>query len=65
MTGFATTWRYVQEATALLAAAADNLATTMQRVRRLAYAILDGTLIPIDRFAEQWPYYPGNTNATV
>ncbi|MEE6311059.1 transposase family protein [Plantactinospora veratri] len=57
--GVATAWRYVQEAIALLAAAAEDLATTMQRVRSLAYAILDGTLIPIDRVAEQKPYYSG------
>ena len=31
----------------------------MQRIRRLAYAILDGTLIPIDRVADQKPYYSG------
>lgn len=29
----------------------------MGRIRRLAYAILDGTLIPIDRVAAQKPYY--------
>ncbi|MFD6262689.1 transposase family protein [Micromonospora chalcea] len=57
--GVATAWRYVQEAIALLAAAADDLATAMQRIRRLAYAILDGTLIPIDRVADQRPYYSG------
>jgi hypothetical protein len=39
--GVATAWRYVQEAIALLAAAADDLATAMRRIRRLAYAILD------------------------
>jgi hypothetical protein len=54
-----TAWRYVQEAIALLAAAADDLATAMDRIRRLAYAILDGTLIPIDRVADQKPYYSG------
>ncbi len=27
--------------------------------QRLAYAILDGTLIPIDRLADQQPYYSG------
>lgn len=26
---------------------------------RLAYAILDGTLIPIDQVADQRPYYSG------
>jgi hypothetical protein len=28
----------------------------MARIRLLAYAILDGTLIPIDRVADQKPY---------
>jgi hypothetical protein len=31
----------------------------MGRIRTLAYAILDGTLIPIDRVADQKPYYSG------
>jgi hypothetical protein len=31
----------------------------MNRVRVLAYAILDGTLISIDRVADQKPYYSG------
>jgi hypothetical protein len=31
----------------------------MRRIRQLAYAILDGTLIPIDRAADQKPYYSG------
>jgi hypothetical protein len=57
--GVSTAWRYVQEAIVLLAEAADDLATAMQRIRRLAYAILDGTLIPIDRVADQKPYYSG------
>ncbi|MEU4383458.1 transposase family protein [Micromonospora echinofusca] len=57
--GVATAWRYVQEATALLAASADDLVTAMKRIRILAYAILDGTLIPIDRVADQKPYYSG------
>jgi Helix-turn-helix of DDE superfamily endonuclease len=57
--GVSTAWRYVQEAIALLAAAADDLATAMNRIRRLAYAILHGTLIPIDRVADQKPYYSG------
>ena len=55
----ATAWRYVREAVNLLAAAADDLPAAMQRIRRLAYAILDGTLIPIDRVAAQKPYYSG------
>ncbi len=31
----------------------------MRRIRLLAYAILDGTLIPTDRVAKQKPYYSG------
>ena len=31
----------------------------MNRIRRLAYAICDGTLIPIDRVHDQKPYYSG------
>lgn len=47
----ATVWRYLREAVDLLAA--------MRRAARLAYAILDGTLVPIDRVADQRPYYSG------
>ena len=57
--GVATAWRYVQEAIALLSAATDDLDTAMRRIRLLAYAILDGTLISIDRVAEQRPYDSG------
>ena len=57
--GVTTAWRYVREAVDLLAAAADDLTTAMVRIRRLAYAILDGTLIPIDRVRDQKPYYSG------
>jgi hypothetical protein len=57
--GVSTAWRYVREAVDLLAAAAGDLATAMGRIRTLAYAILDGTLIPIDRVADQKPYYSG------
>jgi hypothetical protein len=52
-------WRYVREAVELLAAAADNVQATVARAARLAYAILDGTLIPIDRVYDQKPYYSG------
>jgi len=57
--GVTTAWRYVREAINLLAATADDLQAAMTRIRLLAYAILDGTLIPIDRVAEQKPYYSG------
>jgi len=57
--GVATAWRYVREAVDLLAATADDLDTAMTHIRALAYAILDGTLIPIDRVADQKPSYSG------
>lgn len=49
--GVATTtaWRSVREAVDLLAGLADDLRAAMVRAARLAYAILDGTLLPIDR----------------
>jgi hypothetical protein len=57
--GVTTAWRYVREAIDLLAATADDLDAAMGRLRLLAYAILDGTLVPIDRVADQEPYYSG------
>jgi hypothetical protein len=54
-----TVWRYLRETAELLSAHAADLAEAMRRVTRLAYAILDGTLIPIDRVADQRPYYSG------
>ncbi len=57
--GSATAWRYVREAVDLLAARADDVAAAGRRAARLAYAILDGTLVPIDRVADQKPYYSG------
>ena len=55
----ATAWRYVHEAITLLAGTADDLTAAIKRIRLLAYAILDGTLIPIDRVHDQKPYYSG------
>jgi hypothetical protein len=57
--GTSTAWRYAREAITLLAAHADDLETATLRAAQLAYAILDGTLIPIDRVADQKPYYSG------
>ncbi len=54
-----TAWRYIREAVDLLAATAPTLTQAMTGIARLAYAILDGTLIPIDRVANQKPYYSG------
>jgi hypothetical protein len=53
--GVTTAWRYVRETIDLLAATADDVDTAMARIRLLAYATLDGTLIPIDRVADQKP----------
>ncbi|GII23368.1 transposase family protein [Planosporangium mesophilum] len=57
--GTATAWRYVREVVDLLAALAPDLHAAATHTQRLAYAILDGTLIPIDRVADQRPYYSG------
>lgn len=57
--GVTTAWRYVREAIDLLAAYAEDLQAAMNKIRLLAYAILDGTLIPIDRVADQKPYFSG------
>jgi hypothetical protein len=57
--GTTTAWRYVREAVGLLAGLADDVHTTARRAARLAYAILDGTLVPTDRVADQKPYYSG------
>jgi hypothetical protein len=54
-----TVWRYLREAVDLLAAHAADLAEATRRAARLAYAIIDGTLVPIDRVADQKPYYSG------
>lgn len=59
----ATAWRYVQEAIVLLATAADDLATAMERIPRLAYAILDGTLIRSTGSPTSGRTTRGNTSA--
>jgi hypothetical protein len=57
--GIATVYRYVREAIEVLAALAPSLAEAMQTASRLAFVILDGTLLPIDRIAADTPYYSG------
>lgn len=47
--GTTTAWRYVREAVDLVAALADDVHTAARKASRLAYAIGDGTLLPIDR----------------
>ncbi|WP_098896357.1 transposase family protein [Streptomyces sp. rh206] len=57
--GVATAYRYIREAVDLLAGLAPTLEQAMETVRRKAYVILDGTLLPIDRIAADRPYYSG------
>jgi DDE superfamily endonuclease/Helix-turn-helix of DDE superfamily endonuclease len=57
--GLATVYRYIREALDLLAATAPTLDQAVYRASRRVYLILDGTLIPIDRIAEDRPYYSG------
>ncbi len=57
--GVATVCRYLREAIDLLAAQAPSLEQAVYQAARLVYLILDGTLVPIDRVAEDRPYYSG------
>jgi hypothetical protein len=57
----ATCWRYVNEAVELLARRAPKLREALRKAERekMAYVIIDGTLIPIDRIAADRPFYSG------
>ncbi|MEV6796604.1 transposase family protein [Streptomyces sp. NPDC051320] len=57
--GVATVYRYIREAVDDLAVLAPSLAEAMKTMRAKAYVILDGTLLPIDRIADDTPYYSG------
>ncbi|NYV73517.1 transposase [Streptomyces sp. UH6] len=57
--GIATAYRYIREAVDLLAALAPTPEQAMETVRKKAYVILDGTVLPIDRIAADRPYYSG------
>ena len=56
-----TAWRQVNEAVDLLAARAPELAAALHAAARrgLAYLVLDGTLIPIDRVKADRPFFSG------
>jgi len=56
-----TCWRYVNETVELLAARAPKLRAALRTAKRqgLAYVVIDGTLIPIDRVAADRPFYSG------
>jgi hypothetical protein len=56
-----TCWRYVNETIDLLAARAPTLRSALGKAKRagMAYVIIDGTLIPVDRVAADRPFYSG------
>lgn len=54
-----TAWRYVADTLELLADLAEDIDQVGQRIGSLAWALLDGTLIPTDRVAGQRCYYSG------
>ncbi|KOG35897.1 transposase family protein, partial [Streptomyces viridochromogenes] len=57
--GIATVHRCIREAVEALAALAPSPAEAMRTIREKAFAILDGTLLPIDRIAADTPYCSG------
>lgn len=54
--GIATAYRYIRQAVDLLADLAPTLDQAMETVRKKAYVILDGTVLPIERIAADRPY---------
>lgn len=54
-----TAWRYVHDTLALLAALAEDIDQVSHRIGALAWVLLDGTLVPIDRVAGQRRFYSG------
>jgi hypothetical protein len=63
-----TCWRYVNETVELLAQRAPNPRQALRKANRqgVAYVVIDGTLIPIDRIAPDRPFChtPANTRCT-
>ena len=59
--GTATAWRYVTETVALLAARAPKLRRAVRDAVKAGYpfAVLDGTLVRIDRVAADRPFFSG------
>jgi hypothetical protein len=57
----ATAWRYMNETVLLLSARAPKLHAALRAAKKhkLAFVVLDGTLIPIDRVAADRPFYSG------
>ena len=59
--GTATTWRYVSETVALLAARSPKLRRALAQATEAghAYVVIDGTLVPIGRVAADRPFFSG------
>ncbi|RBM24421.1 transposase family protein [Streptomyces sp. PT12] len=57
--GTTTAYRYITEAVDLLSSLAPPLAEAARTASGKAYALLDGTLLPIDRIAADRPFYSG------
>src|SRR6516225_8421038 len=59
--GTTTAWRYATETVTLLAARSPKLRKALRQAKKAgyAYAVIDGTLIPIDRVAADRPFYSG------
>lgn len=57
--GMAPVYRYIGEAVEVLAALTPDLAAAARGAERKAFVILGGTLRPIDRVADDPPYYSG------
>src|ERR1700742_2946119 len=58
--GRTTAWRYVNETVKLLAARSPKLRQAVRAAgKSWAYVIVAATLIPIDRFARDKPFYSG------
>lgn len=57
----ATCWRYVHETVGLLADRAPKLRSALRTAKRqgMAFVVIDGTLISIDRVAADRPFYSG------
>jgi hypothetical protein len=56
-----TCWRYVNETVELLARRAPKLRAALRKAKceGMAYVVIDGTLIPIDRIAVDRPFFSG------
>jgi hypothetical protein len=63
--GVSTAWRYVRDAIAALATAADDLSAALQQLRDWAFAIPDDTLMPSSGSPTRSPITPGSTTVMV